>query len=87
MIARTVKMTSAQADAVATYVTDPAFDGEPVNMAIRESITNGSITLPAEADAWEWAMAIHDGANSADQSGDHAWCKALTNLASKVARI
>ncbi len=85
-MSRVLRLSPASSEALSVYVTDPALVGEPVNAAIAASVVGQSMTIPDGVDPWEWAFAIHQGADSAGEDGDHAWSKALTALASRVAR-
>lgn len=80
-------MSAAAQAALSVYVTDPALVGESVNAQISDNVDGLVLSMPAGVDPWEWALAIHQGANSAADDRDHAWSKALTALAAKVARL
>ena len=84
---RSVRLSAAASAALSVYVTDPALTGEKANDEIMAGVKGQTLTMPEGADPWEWALAIHQGADSAAEDGDHAWCKALSALASKVARL
>ena len=80
-------MSAAASAALSVYVTDPALTGEPANAEINVNVVGLVLSMPDGVDQWEWALAIHQGADSAAEDGDHAWAKALTALAAKVARL
>lgn len=80
-------MSAAASAALSVYVTDPALIGEPANAEINANVVGSMLSMPDGVEPWDWALAIHQGADSAAEDGDHPWCKALTVLAAKVARI
>lgn len=86
-----VRLTTAQLEAVHMYVTDPchceADDDEAATVcAIRDALEGRTLAVRGAEEARSFAAAVTEGANSADDSGDRAWCTALGCVASKLWR-
>lgn len=84
---KSLRMSAAAQAALSVYVTAPALTGESANAEISANVDGLVLSMPDGVCSWDWALAIHQGADSAAEDRDHAWSKALTALASKVARM
>jgi len=89
-----VKLSPAAHDALSVYVLDPAhleYAGEDddgsvaTSREIAEALDGRVLTLPSEPEQlWQWHARLSYASESALESGDHAWARALNALASKV---